>query len=282
LTAELRTSSVVFNSIPEGRVASRPVILQVTGCQGATFRVVSGPSRTGGAMNIIFGTAVATRSVAPAATVVTRDLYLWLTVEGGLDGDTATGTVRVECPETSQTWDVDLVADFDRVPRAGAVLVLDRSGSMENDGGDGRTRLQVLLDSAPAFVEVAPPNTRVGLVRFATDESPGAPMTTFGPEGTDPGGRQVIRDAIASHTVATGDASWTSIGDGVHAGNALIAPEGGLDFKALVVLTDGHENRPRFLSEVSALINDRVFAIGLGTPEEIEPCPQYSCGGAIC
>lgn len=271
LTATLRTPNVVFNSIPEGRVASRPVILQVTGCQASTFRVVSGPSRTGGAVSIVFGTAVATRSVAAAATVVTRDLYLWLTVEGGADGDSATGTVRVECPETGEAWDVSLVADFVRVPRAGAVLVLDRSGSMEADGGDGRTRLAVLLDSAPAFVEVAPPDTRVGLVRFATDESPGAPMTTFGPEGPDPGGRQVIRDAISSHTVATGDAAWTSIGDGVHAGNALIEPEGGLEFKALVVLTDGHENRPRFLHEVSALIDDRVFAIGLGTPEEIEP-----------
>lgn len=271
LTATLRTPNVVFNSIPEGRVASRPVILQVTGCQGASFRVVSGPSRTGGAATITFGAAVATRSVGAATTVLTRDLYLWLTVEGGLDGDSATGTVRVECPETSQFWDVPLVADFDRAPRAGAVLILDRSGSMVEDGGDGRTRLEVLLDSAPAFVDVAPPNTRVGLVRFATDESSGAPMTTFGAEGVDPGGRQVIRDAIAGHTLATGEASWTSIGDGIYAGNALIESEGDVEFKTLVVLTDGHENRPRFLSEVSALINERVFAIGLGTPEAIQP-----------
>lgn len=96
-------------------------------------------------------------------------------------------------------------------------------------------------------------------------------MTSFGPEGPDPGGRQVIRDAVAHHTVATGNAAWTSIGDGVHAGNALIKPEMDVEFKALVVLTDGRENRSRFLSDVSALINDRVFAIGLGTPEQIEP-----------
>lgn len=271
LTAVPPASSLVFNSIPEGRVASRPVILQVTGCEAATFRVVSGPTRTGGSTNIIFDTAVATRSVGAAGTVLTRDLYLWLTVEGGLDGDSATGTVRVESEDTDESWDIALVADFVRVPRAGAVLVLDRSGSMAEDGGDGRTRLEVLLDSAPAFVELAPPNTRVGLVRFASDESPGAPMTSFGPEGTDPGGRQVIRDAISDHTLATGDAAATSIGDGVFAGNALIDPEMDVEFKALVVLTDGHENRTRFLSEVSSLINDRVFAIGLGTPEQIEP-----------
>jgi hypothetical protein len=142
---------------------------------------------------------------------------------------------------------------------------------MQDDGGDGRTRLQVLLDSAPAFVDVAPQGSRIGLVRFATDASSGAPMTNIGPEGADPGGRGVIRTAISNHTLASGDASFTSIGDGVHAGNALIAPEGGLDFKSLVVLTDGHENRSRYLSEVAGLINDRVFAIGLGTPENIQP-----------
>jgi murein tripeptide amidase MpaA len=272
LTAELHSTNVVFNRVLQGRIASRPVILQVTGCEAAHFRVVSGPTRTGGAAGIHFGTAVATDDVPAAGMVVTRDLYLWLTVEGGADGETATGTVRVECPETGLVQDVALVADFVRPLRAGAVLVLDRSGSMAEDGGDGRTRLQVLLDSAPKFVEVAPPQTRVGLVRFATDASAGAPMTTFGAEGTDPPGREVIRNAIAGHTLATGDASMTSIGDGVFAGNDLVSSDTEVvDFKALIVLTDGHENQPRYLSEISALINDRVFAIGLGTPEEIEP-----------
>src|SRR5262249_25081935 len=71
--------------------------------------------------------------------------------------------------------------------------------------------------------------------------------------------------------IATGDAQYTSIGDGVFAGSTLIAPDASVDFKSLVVLTDGYENRPRFLSEVSGLINNRVFAIGLGTPEQIQP-----------
>lgn len=271
LVATPITSSVVFNSVPEGRIASRPVILQVTGCAAATFRVISGPTRTGGDVSITFGIAVGTRSAGAVDAPVTRDLYLWLTAQGGADGDSATGTVEVECPETGQTWDIPIVADFVEAPVAGAVLVLDRSGSMNDNGGDGRTRLQVLLDSAPAFVDVAPPGTHVGLVRFATDESPGAPMTIFGPEGPDPGGRQVIRDAITAHTLATGDASYTSIGDGVFAGTDLIAGEAGVAFRALVVLTDGHENRPRYLDEITDLIHDRVFAIGLGTPEEIQP-----------
>jgi murein tripeptide amidase MpaA len=271
LVVELRTSNLVFNHCPEGRTTSRPVILQVTGCDAATFRVVSGPSRTGGPGRIHFGIAVGTRNVPSAPAPVSRELFLWLTCSGGRNGDTATGTVRVECPEAGFVQDVPITADFVAAPRAGAVLVLDRSGSMQDDGGDGRTRLQVLRDSAPGFVDAAPQGARVGLVRFATDESPGAPMTTMGPEGVDPGGRDVIRTAIANHTLATGDAAWTSIGDGVFAGATLVAPETGVDFKSLVVLTDGYENRPRFLSEVSGLINNRVFAIGLGTPDQIQP-----------
>lgn len=271
LVVELRTSNVVFNRCPEGRTSSRPVILQVTGCEAATFRVVSGPSRTGGPGRINFGIAVGTRNVPAAPAPVSRDLFLWLTCSGGRNGDTATGTVRVECPEAGFVQDVPITADFVAAARAGAVLVLDRSGSMQDDAGDGRTRLQVLLDSAPGFVDAAPPGARVGLVRFATDESPGAPMTTMGPEGPDPGGRDVIRTAITNHTLAAGDASWTSIGDGVFAGSALITPETSVAFKSLVVLTDGYENRPRFLSEISGLINNRVFAIGLGTPDQIQP-----------
>lgn len=271
LVAEPVTGDVVFNDVPAGRIASRPVVLEVTGCRAATFNVTVPPVRTGGAASITFDTAVATSTVPAVGAPVTRQLFVWLTVQGGAAGESATGTVTVACPETGGEWDIDILANFVPAPVAGAVLVLDRSGSMDANGGDGRTRLQVLLDSAPAFVEVAPPGTHVGLVRFATDASPGAPMTVFGAEGPDPAGRQVIRDAITGHTLAAGDASYTSIGDGVFAATELIADEPGVAFKALVVLTDGHENRPRFLSEIADLIHSRVFAIGLGTPEEIQP-----------
>lgn len=270
LTVELVTSNVVFNQCPEGRTSSRPVIVRVTGCDAATFRIISGPSRTGGSTRVNFGVAIASSGVPASSAPVTREVFVWLTCAGGRGGDAAAGTVRVECPEAGFVRDVPIAANFVAAPRAGAVLVLDRSGSMEENGGDGRTRLQVLLDSAPGFVEVAPQGSRVGLVRFATDESPGAPMTTMGPEGADTG-RDVIRNAIANHSLATGDASFTSIGDGVFAGASLIAPETGVDFKSLVVLTDGFENRSRYLADVAGLINNRVFAIGLGTPDQIQP-----------
>lgn len=270
VTASLRTAEVIFNRVPEGRTVSRPVILQVSGCEAASFRVIDGPRRTSGSNRIRYGVAVGTASVPHQPQATTRDLFLWLTCYHGQAGDSSVGTVRVECPETGQAWDVTLRADVVAAPIAGAVLVLDRSGSMAEDGGDGRSRLQVLQDAAPVFVDLAPPSTRVGVVRFATDASPGIGMTVLGPVGADVA-RDAVRGAIAGHTLATGAASMTSIGDGVFDGHALIAPEAGLAVKALVVLTDGRENRDRYLSDVSGLINDRVFAVGLGTPEQIEP-----------
>ena len=83
LTAELRTSNVVFNHCPEGRTSSRPVILRLTGCEAATFRVKTGPSRTGGSTRISFGTAVGVRTVPVAPSPVTRELFLWLTCARG-------------------------------------------------------------------------------------------------------------------------------------------------------------------------------------------------------
>ena len=122
----------------------------------ATFRVVSGPSRTGGSTRINFGIAVGTRAVPAASAPVSHELFLWLTCAGGRNGDTATGTVRVECPEAGFVQDIPITADFVAAPRAGAMLVLDQSDNMQDDRSDGRTRLQVLLDSAPGVVEAAP------------------------------------------------------------------------------------------------------------------------------
>jgi murein tripeptide amidase MpaA len=271
LSVELKTQNIVFNHCPVGLTSSRAAILEVTGSDAATFRVSTGPTRTGGPGRVNFGIAVGSQAVPAVSAPVTRDLYVWLTCSGGHDGDTATGTVKVECPEANFSADIPINADFVAAPVAGAVLVLDRSGSMTEDAGDGRTRLEVLKDSAPVFVNVAPQGAHVGLVRFATHDFPGAPMTIMGPEGPDPAGRDVILAAIASHTVATGADQFTSIGDGVYAANTLIAPEGGVDFKSLVVLTDGFENRPKWIADVGSLINGRVFAIGLGTPDQIQP-----------
>jgi hypothetical protein len=64
----------------------------------------------------------------------------------------------------------------------------------------------------------------------------------------------------------------TAIGDGVElAHNTPEAPGSSFDERAMVVFTDGHETASKYIADVAPLIDDRVFAIGLGTAEQIQP-----------
>src|SRR5215217_7505411 len=40
---------------------------------------------------------------------------------------------------------------------------------------------------------------------------------------------------------------------------------------ATVVFTDGHETEPKYISDVTDLVTSRVFAVGLGTAEQLDP-----------
>jgi von Willebrand factor type A domain len=48
------------------------------------------------------------------------------------------------------------------------MLVLDQSGSMDDQAGTGVTRIQALREAAELFVDVIQPGNGVGLVRFDT------------------------------------------------------------------------------------------------------------------
>jgi hypothetical protein len=69
---------------------------------------------------------------------------------------------------------------------------------------------------------------------------------------------------------------WTSIGEAVARARDLINDTAvDKEVKAIVVLTDGAENHNGFtrqyISDVAGSIDSRVFAIGLGTPENLQP-----------
>ena len=54
-------------------------------------------------------------------------------------------------------------------------------------------------------------------------------------------------------------------------GHNTIASVTGYDSTALVVFTDGEENTYKFIHDVQSLINNRVFAVALGTLNEVNP-----------
>src|SRR5262249_14202318 len=118
------------------------------------------------------------------------------------------------------------------------------------------------------FVSLLPDNDGVGVVSFDTDAYPVMPVTTAGALGVGPG-RIAATSAIAAH--ATNPAGLTAIGDGVELAHNTLAPLSGYDAKATVVFTDGEETAAKYIADVAGLINERVFAIGLGTVQEVNP-----------
>jgi hypothetical protein len=149
-----------------------------------------------------------------------------------------------------------------------SVLVLDKSGSMDDPSGiPGLTRLGVLHAAAPSYVVLLPDKDGIGLVSFDTDAHPVMPVTTAGPLGSG-AGRVGATSAVAAHT--TNPAGLTAIGDGVELAHNTLEPLSGFDFKRRRVHRRAGD-RGQYIADVQSLINERVFAIGLGTVQEVNP-----------
>ena len=184
----------------------------------------------------------------------------------------------VRCVETGVDYVIPITADTIARPSAAAILVFDQSNSMNFASGiPGATRGDVLRFSAPPFIEVVDEINSVGMITFDQDAHDKFPLTPM-----DLGGRLAANGAIS--TYAPNPNGWTSIGEAVAHARDLLNPVTGFDVKAMVVLTDGEENHNgytrRYISDVASSINDRVYAIGLGTPENLNPSALQSlCNG---
>ena len=263
LRVELETASLVFADVPELETTARAVVWHCFGLESLTFEVVSGPS---GPFSALLGTSV----TIPAPGVTTGErARLWCSYGGTTAGAMASGSVTVRCVQTGEEWVVPISANTIARPTAAVLMVLDQSGSMDFDAGDGRRRVEVLQEAAQNFVDVLQPETGVGVVRFDHDAYGAMAIQDAGPEIFGPG-RAAAAAAVASH--APNPLGATSIGDGVEmAGGMLDGVAASHDVTAMVVLTDGQENASKFISDVAGSIDDRVYAIGLGTPETVDP-----------
>src|SRR6185436_3382853 len=75
-------------------------------------------------------------------------------------------------------------------------------------------------------------------------------------------------------------AGATSIGDGIFEGRQILnSSAGSYDVKALAVLTDGVENRSRYIADVAAEINEKTYAVGLGTPQNTSAAALQTISG---
>ena len=271
-TLNLSTPSIDFGGVPAGVGASgvttyRAIVFELTGCGPATLEIIAGP--TGG-----FGTPLGTSTtVSPDEYAPTAHGRLWLSYTSSTPGSTSNGTVTVRWNETGQTWVVNISAHTIARPKSAIVLVLDHSGSMSEDSGDGTPKVAKLKQAVSTFAGLMLPGDGLGIVRFDDTVQRLLDVTDVGP--TSPVAPGSGRDR-ANQIVAGTDldpAGNTSIGGGVAEGKATLdsapATTPPWAVKAMIVVTDGVENTPPMISAVGSSITANTFAIGIGLPANI-------------
>ena len=275
----LDTPVVNFIEVPAGETRMAAVVFALDACEPVHFTVVAGPTVTSGPPATTFGVLASPVAADPQVDAKGR---VWLTYTGTAAGDIASGSVTIRCDETGQQFTVLLTANTIARPSAAVVMVLDQSNSMTFDSGLGAgiKREDVLKFSAPTAVVVLEDENAMAVCKFDHDAHPGIGMTPAAGVG-----KLTINAAIAGY--AHNPNGWTSIGEGVAFAHGMLGPVTGHDVKAMVVLTDGRENHGshsrRYISDVADLItslNGRVFAIGLGRAEVLNPAALQSlCSG---
>ncbi len=266
----LTTPSIAFVNVPEGIggtgvTTHRAIVFEVATCRQLTFRITAGP--TGG-----FTTPLGIEGTAgPSAYTPLDYARVWIGYTSTTAPATASGSVTVRCLETGQTWVINISANTVARPKSAVVLVLDHSGSMQEDAGDGTTKVAKLREAAGIFLEAMLPGDGIGVVRFDHTVQRLMDVTDVGPLSGGAG-----RAAAIGHinSPELDPAGATSIGGGVVEGKATLDDAQAVavppyDVRAMVVLTDGVENTPPMLSTVGASISASTFAIGLGLPYNI-------------
>lgn len=266
---------VNFNDVPTGETAARAAWFRIYNCSPTTVRVKAGA-----------GPAAPFSVLHPASGSVTVghgseqyvDAYVWLAYTAGPAGvPVADGQVTFECPESGDEFTLTLKANAIDRPSVALMLALDQSGSMAWDAGtSGAKRIDVLKDAARTLTELIPGGNGIGLVRFDHDAYPvndptfpGLAVTTVATDSDVDPGRVAAAGAVSAHAVNPN--GNTSVGDGVERARQVLnaLPAGAWDHKALLVLTDGVENRPLWLSDVTGSIDARTYAIGLGNETQV-------------
>ena len=161
------------------------------------------------------------------------------------------------------------------------MLVIDRSGSMQEGDGTGRRKIDAARDAVSLFVQLVRASTgnRTGLVSFSTTAGP----PTFAIANvTDPNKTALIGGPPYAGGLVGGltPGGATSIGEGLDAARGQF-PMPGANPRAILLLTDGLQNRPRFIAEVEpALTGIDVHAIGLGSDANLDgPLLSALAGG---
>ncbi|MDM0105523.1 LodA/GoxA family CTQ-dependent oxidase [Variovorax sp. J22R24] len=275
----LMTPHLDFIDVPQGPMGMvREQPLAITFEVSAPSASVTFDYAPGGALShpqLLPGNASVT--VGPTGGVGIATAQLWVIYRtGAAPSSIPTQTVTVQAT-SGQTWSITIDANTIARKTAAVALVLDRSGSMADDRGDGQTKHASLQQAAEIFVDVMLEGDGVGLVRYDSDAQVVQPVKMLGAGGIGDTNRSDTIDLIRGNSFDPAGA--TSIGDGIFEGRQILDGAGSFDVKALAVLTDGIENQPRWIADVAPQINEYTYAIGLGTPQNTSAAALQNISG---
>jgi len=257
----LITPQVIFNDVPEGDTTQRAALFRVAGCESLSFHVTNGPTGP-------FSLFAPGPFPFPAGLLPTDELRIWVMYTGGTPGSVDAGVMTVvaqnEFGDELERWEnIPIFANSVARPTVAVALVLDESGSMLYDAGNNRTRLQVLQLAATTFVDQLYDDNGLAMVSFANTAEELSDLQVVGTLTSTI--RNDARSEIATH--GPPDVyQHTSIGAGLQVAADIYNTSpiaSNFDIKATVVFTDGFEDRSPLISEVTSLINERVYAVGV-------------------
>jgi hypothetical protein len=222
-TITLLTPALNFQDVPHGPMGmTREVVIAIT------FEVIS-PSGSvtlqyapsGGISHpqlTAFNTSV---TAGPTAGTSVATARFWVIYRTGADGDVLpTQTVTLQDSTATQSWTVTIDGNTVGRKTAAAALVLDRSGSMSEDRGDGQSKHTSLQQAASIFVDVMLEGDGVGIARFNQDAQPLQSILPLGSGGFSDINRGATKDIINGPDL--NPSGQTSIGDGIFEGRGIL------------------------------------------------------------
>jgi hypothetical protein len=255
-------SPIRFIDVPTGSTTARALRLEVRACKQVHITGVL----TGDPSFTLHHTAV--ESVQPDDYSV-QTVFVWVKYAAGAPGTHPAGHLTATCTETGDVFEIDIEANSVNKPTVAVSAVLDSSGSMSSPSGvPGLDRMAVLHQAAPTLLALLENDDGIGVVRFDTDATQVSAVAVADALGLG-GGRDSAIAAVNAQ--ATNPAGMTAIGDGIEAAHNQLVAASGFGKSAIVVFTDGEETESKYIADVMSLIDERVFAVGLGTPGQLSP-----------
>jgi von Willebrand factor type A domain len=278
---QLLTTSLYFQDVPQGpsgmsRKLALPVVFEISSTAPVTVQVLGTGIPSNPRLTVYPPPSATAGPTMGSSLAFAR---IWVVYETGAIGEMLTDQVTVTNTASGQTWVIPITASTAARQTAAAALVLDHSGSMADDRGDGQSKYQSLMDASSILVDVMVQGDALGIVRFNQVADKLLDVLPLG-DPTDPydTSRTNAKNIIKGGQLAPGGS--TSIGNGIDLGRQILDATGstyGID--AMLVLTDGMENEPKWIADVASEIDSKTFSVGLGKPENISVAALETISG---